>query len=371
MSASDQSFDQTQLATPALVIDLPTVEKNLQRMAQYCAEHGLNLRPHTKTHKSRQMAQRQLAVGAAGLTVAKLGEAQVMAQVCDDLLVAYPSADPHRAEGMAQLAREHRLRVAIDSSVAADALNRAAKEAGSVIGVLVDVDTGHHRTGLQEPGEAVALAQHVQACASLRFDGLFTFPGHIVQAPSAQGEALGRVAERLQSTLDALASHDIEAPIVSGGSTPTALQSHMMPQFTEIRPGTYIYHDWNCVSAGWCALEDCAAQIVCTVVSDAVPHKIVVDAGSKTLTSDRLVTDPEHGGHGHVMECPEARIVRLSEEHGEIAWPADTARPSIGTRLHIIPNHICPCVNLQDQCWLRHADGAIERMQVHARGRVV
>ncbi len=371
MTDSDCAHDEAQVATPALIVDLSTAEHNVQQMAAYCREHGLSLRPHTKTHKSRQMSQRQLDAGAGGLTVAKLGEAKTMAEVCDDLLLAYPAVDLHRAAGIAALAKDRMVRVAVDSVAAIEALSRAAIDAESDIGVLIDVDTGHHRTGLQTVEDAVSLARTVQQHAGVRFDGLLTFPGHIMTPHDQQAVPLRAVADVLESVLDALAAAGLNAEIVSGGSTPTALRSHLVPQLTEIRPGTYIYYDWNCASGGWCTLEDCAARVVCTVISDAVPGKVVVDAGSKTLTSDRLVTDPDAGGYGYVVECSAARITRLSEEHGEITWPSIRRRPAVGDRLHIIPNHICPCINLQSSYWLRHDDDTLILSPVDARGLLV
>ena len=142
-----------------------------------------------------------------------------------------------------------------------------------------------------------------------------------------------------------------------------------MPQLTEIRPGTYVYNDMNTVSGGYCTLDDCAARIVCTVVSDAVPGKFVIDAGSKTLTQDRNALGPD-AGFGHIVECPGGKIVRLTEEHGEVDASACERRPRLGERVHVIPNHICPCVNLQDVVWLRGGDGALESISVDARGRL-
>src|SRR5205807_8814909 len=167
--------------------------------------------------------------------------------------------------------------------------------------------------------------------------------------------------------IDALSRAGLQTSIVSGGSTPTAYSSHLVPEMTEIRPGTYIYSDWNCAATGKFAVEDCAAQLICTVVSDAVPNKVVIDAGSKALTSDRLGSDPERGGFGHLPDYPEARIVRLSEEHGEVDISRVPRRPALGERVRVIPNHICPAVNLQDRVWLRGEDGSVTALPVDAR----
>ncbi len=355
--------------TPALVLDGVILAQNIGRLAAYGKRFSLGVRPHTKTHKSLEMARRQLAAGAVGLTAAKVGEAVVMAQACDDLLLAYPAVDPPRCERLAKLAREKTVRVAVDSIEAIAALSDAARKAGSTIGILVDLDVGMHRTGVQSPGAALELAQDASKSASLRLDGLFIYPGHVWAPADQQGEPLGRVAELVQATLDLWKRSGLAASIVSGGSTPTAYQSHLIPQLTEIRPGTYIYNDMNTVAGGFCRIEDCAARIVCTVVSNAVPGKVVIDAGTKTLSSDRNIPNPE-SGHGYVVEYPLAKITRLSEEHGEIDITACDRAPAMGERVSVIPNHICPCVNLQDAVFYREPDGTLRSIRIDARGKL-
>lgn len=367
-------------ATPALVLDGPTVERNVCRLADYTAAHGLALRPHTKTHKSLRLAKLQLAAGAAGLTVAKVGEAELMAAASDDLLLAYPALDPARTERLAALAAKigpspadaapaaAGLRVAVDSAQAVDALALAACRAGSTIGILVDLDVGLGRTGVQSPAEALALAQHVSRCVGVRLDGLFCYPGHIWGTPDEQGAALAKVSAALAETLELWRKSGLPCRIVSGGSTPTAYQSHLVRELTEIRPGTYIFNDLNTVRGGYCTLDDCAARIVATVVSTAVPGQVVIDAGSKTLTSDRCVPAPD-SGHGQLVEFPDARIVRLSEEHGQVDVRACASPPKLGQRVTVVPNHICPCINLQDQVWW-HAAGGLEPLAIDARGRL-
>jgi len=360
---SDASF-----ATPLLVVDAAAVRSNLQRMVEYCRQHDLALRPHAKTHKSRKLARLQLEAGAAGLTVAKVGEASVMAQTGADLLLAYPAVDDARTRRVAEIARHNTIRVAIDSRLAADRLASAARRLGTQIGILVDLDVGMGRTGVQTPQAALALAQHVDRAAGIRFDGLMCFPGHIWGQPDSQAPQMEEISAKLDETLYRCQEHGLEASIVSGGSTPTALQSHLVPELTEIRPGTFVYYDWNCVTGGYCRIEDCAARIVATVVSDAVPNQVVIDAGSKTLTSDRCPWDPD-SGHGHLVEYPDAKIAKLHEEHGQVDVSGCRQRPSIGERVTVIPNHICPCVNLQDHFWW-HDDGQLERLPVEARGKL-
>lgn len=357
-----------ELPTPALVIDAAVVRRNLARMADYSARHKLAVRPHTKTHKSRKLGAMQLEAGCRGLTAAKVGEAEVMADVCDDLLLAYPAVDPARTNRIARLAARTKLKVAIDSAEAADALALAARNAGTTLGVLVDLDVGLGRTGVQSPDDAWQLAQHVLAKRELRLAGLFSYPGFVWSPAAEQAAAMAAVSAKLAEAIAIWKSHGVPAEIVSGGSTPSAFQSHLVPELTEIRPGTYVYNDMNTARGNWCTLDDCAARIVATVVSTAAPGQVVVDAGSKTLSSDRNVLFPD-SGHGHVVEYPQAIVTKLSEEHGQIDVRGCDRSPRLGERITVIPNHICVCVNLVDAAWWME-DGKCEPFTIDARGKL-
>lgn len=357
------------LPTPAILIDAATVRRNLRRMADYAKSHRLSLRPHTKTHKSTLLGRLQMELGAAGLTVAKPGEAQVMAAVADDVLMAYPAVDPVACAKLAALARGKTVRVAIDSPEAADALSAAAQLAGTTVGILVDLDVGFGRTGVQGPDAALALAQHVDRSAGLRLDGILFYPGHVGGTPGAQAVALTGIDALLTETIALWRRHGLEAPIVSGGSTPSAAQSHLVTRMTEFRPGTYVYNDMNCVHGGSATLDDCAARVVATVVSTAVPGQVVIDAGTKVLTSDRCGPAPD-SGHGYVVEYPRAKVVKLTEEHGQVDVRDCDRAPKVGERVTVIPNHICPCVNLQDDVWWREEGETPRAVAVEARGKV-
>lgn len=354
-------------ATPAMVIDAKTVFRNIERLATYAAEHELDVRPHTKTHKSRQMAALQMSSGAVGLTAAKVGEVELMAEVADDVLLAYPAVDPAQTGRLVHLAAHSTIRVAVDSKHCAKALADAANRHGATVGILVDLDVGMGRTGLQTASESLKLAQYVDATSGLRLDGLFCYPGHIGSPPAEQTAALQAVSDKLADALRLWTDHGLQARIVSGGSTPTAFQSHQVPEYTEIRPGTYIYNDMNTVRGGYCTLEDCAVRIICTVVSTAVPGQVVIDAGSKTLTSDLCGPAPD-SGYGYIVEYPLARISRLSEEHGQVDVRDCPQAPQIGERVTVIPNHVCPCVNLQEMVWWRDDEGRLETLKIDARG---
>ncbi len=357
---------EVDIPTPALVIDLPTTKKNIERMASYVAGHGLSVRPHTKTHKSVCIARMQCEAGAIGLSVAKAGEAGVMATVSDDILVAYPAWDPPRVSIIAQLAKSKTIRVAVDSTIAVDHLDAAAAIGKATIGVLVDFDTGMHRTGLQEPSQALELAKCIDSKPNLRLDGLFTYQGNITGEGGDIEVELRQVAMRIHEVLALWRDHGLQSPIVSGGSTPTAYYSHFNDALTEIRPGTYAYLDRNYATVTGQSFGTCAAQVVATVVSNAVPGKVVLDCGSKTLAMDGFVGGPS-GGHGLIVEYPNATIDNLTEEHGRVDVTQCDQAPKLGERVHVIPNHICVCVNLQNHVWLKN-DEVVEQVPVDTRG---
>jgi len=358
------------LATPSIEICAETFERNLRKLATYVKEHRLNLRPHSKTHKSTFIGKKQMDAGAIGMTVAKAGEAAVMADICDDILMAYPAVDAFRAGQLAKLADSKTVRVGIDSTLAADVLGEAARNEGSTIGVLVDIDVGLHRTGVQTPEDALNLAQHVSRTKGLRLDGIMFYPGHVNLTMAKEGKVIREIEAKIGEAKELWRKKGLEAKIISGGSTPTAYFSHEFKNMTELRPGTYIYHDMNGVHGGFASIDDCAARIVATVVSTAVPGQFVIDAGSKTLTSDRCGPAPD-SGHGYVVEYPQAKIVKLTEEHGQVDVRACPKTPKVGERVTIIPNHICPCINLQDVVWWREKDQKAVPIDIQARGKVI
>lgn len=363
--------------TPYLRIDVPRMRRNIQRLADYCREHNLRAAPHTKTHKSIRVANAQIEAGAAALTVAKVGEAEVMAQAIPPgsdtaLLVAYPVLNPQRAATLAEIARDRTVRVALDSTRAADALGDAARRAGVTIGVLPDIDVGMHRTGVQSPETLLELAQYVERVNGLRVDGIFTYYGHVIGTEQERAEQLRPISDRLAEAVGLFTKAGLDTGIVTAGSTPTMWQSHLVEPVTEIRPGTSVYFDVNCVRQNVCTIDDCAARIVATVVSDAVPDQVVLDAGSKTLTSDKSPRHPELG-HGYIIEYPEATITKLSEEHGQVDVSQCPRKPEVGEQVTIIPNHVCVAVNMQDRAWWNESnDGevALEPLPIDARGRI-
>ena len=367
---ADRSRARRTLATvetPAGVVDLPRVRRNVKRVARYCRQHGIAWRPHVKTHKSVEMARLQLGSGAVGLTVATPHEAEVMAGVTDDILVAHPPADPSKVARLCALPSRVDLKVALDSPDVLRPLCAAAAAAGRTVGILVEIDVGANRTGVVDPANAVRLARAVKALSGGRFDGLLFYPG-IRKPRGAQDHDLNRLAARLDACLTALDLAGLPPRIVSGGSTPTLWDSHRLPGVTEVRPGTSIYNDRDIVSMGACESGDVAYSVLATVISTAVPGQAVVDAGSKAISKELLGSGAP--GFGVLLDRPGVVVAAANEEHGMIDLAGARWRPSVGDRVRIVPNHVCVSVNLQDQLWgFEKAAGPLRRIALEGRGR--
>lgn len=358
------------LDTPALVIDLDVMERNLRRVAEYTQTHGLRLRPHTKTHKIPALAKMQLASGAMGLAVAKVGEAEVMtAAEPSDLLVAFPIVGQAKLKRLMPIARKTRVTVSLDSLIAARQLSEAAQLARISIGVLAEVDVGLGRVGVTPGQELVQLAQDMERLPGLIFEGIAFFPGHVRKLDEQGLATLRQVGSLVQQMLDDFHCVGIAVRIVSGGSTPTLFHSHEMLGLNEIRPGTYIYNDMNTVRSGACSTNDCAASMLVTVVSTARSGQMIIDGGSKTFSSDLPMNTPERT-FGHVVEAPECVFHNMNEEHGFIDIRNAGRSFTVGDRIRIIPNHICPAVNLHERVYgIRN--GEVERVwEVEGRGKL-
>ncbi|MEX5256972.1 alanine racemase [Kocuria arenosa] len=359
--------------TPDVLIDRDVLERNLERMAAAVRERGLRLRPHAKTHKVPEIAALQLAAGAIGLTVATLGEAEVFAaHGARDLFVAYPLwVGPRQAERLRRLSAAARISVGVDSAEAAAAMGGQLGDAAGDVAVLVEIDSGHHRSGVHP--DAAADVARAAARAGLRVEGVFTFPGHSY-APGMPVEAAAQEQQALQRAAAQLEAAGFEVLRRSGGSTPSALLTDSAAA-TEVRPGVYVFGDAQQLELGRCALEDIALTVAATVVSrheggagggHEVPRRVVLDAGSKVLGSDRPAWAT---GCGRLMDHPDARITALSEHHATVVWPEDAPLPALGERLRVIPNHVCLTMNLVDDVAVVRDGALLERWTVAARGR--
>jgi D-serine deaminase-like pyridoxal phosphate-dependent protein len=352
-----------QLITPAAIVDVTTMAANLDAMAAYTVAHRLDLWPHTKTHKTPELARDQLQRGARGVTVATLREAETMASVADQVLIAYPPVGAPKLARLAALASQTRLTVALDSMEALEQLRKAAVP----VRVLVEIDAGMHRVGVTLPEEAVRIAQAVSDAAHLEFAGVLFYPGHIREHVAAQTPALRETASRLQEFVAALAAAGLAPARVSGGSTPTATNSHMMKGVTEIRPGTYIFNDRTTAAVGACEWSDCAYTVLATVVSTAIHGQVAVDAGSKALSREDI-RGADAPGFGALLDRPDVIVKALSEEHGLLDISQTDWRPRIGDRVRIVPNHVCVSVNLQPRLFLLEGEQIVGSYEVRARG---
>lgn len=363
--ASDEPLD-----TPVMVVDRALLQRNIAEMQALANSHGVSLRPHAKTHKSPRIGQMQVAAGAAGLSCAKLGEAEVFAREggIDDILIAYPIVGEEKIERLLTLMEQTHLTVAIDTLAAAQALSRALSAHGKTLDLYLEVNTGMNRAGVEPGAEAVALAIAINRLPGLRLTGVMTFEGHagtsppetIAQVSQAAGETIVATAEQIRAA-------GIPIQHVSVGSTPAAWFTPAVPGVTEMRPGTYVFQDNNAFRHSRIGPERCAARILATVVSRPAADRAVIDAGSKALALD---PSPSHPGYGYIVGHPEAIIARLSEEHGVVELPSGVPGFAVGDRIEIIANHICPAINLTDELIILEEGRVIDRWPVSARGKV-
>jgi D-serine deaminase-like pyridoxal phosphate-dependent protein len=297
--------------TPAVIVDVDRLEANIARWAAFAREAGVRLRPHAKTHKCVEIARMQMAAGAVGLSLAKIGEAEVMARAgVPDIFLAYEVIGGPKLPRLMQLARQARIRLGVDSADGARALAQAAVECGVTLDVLLEVDTGLGRCGVA-PGEPLlALAREVAGLKRLRVVGIFTYRGYRPDPAAAgreEGEIMVREAERLRAS-------GVPAEEVSVGSTPTARSAGRVPGVTEIRPGTYVFNDAMQVRWGSATAEDCALTVLTRVVSRPSRDVAILDAGSKTLTTEKGPFVSRGESHGILRDFPDCQIDRLWEE---------------------------------------------------------
>ena len=326
------------MPTPFLLVDRSRLTANVAAMATLAQRHGLGLRPHAKTHKCAEVARLQIDAGATGLTVATVSEAQAFADAgFRELFLAYPLwVDAAKGARLRRLAEQASLMLGVDSVPGVRAL--AAQLPGAA--VLLEVDSGHHRSGVR-PDEAGELAESAVRCG-LQVRGVFTFPGHSY-TPGAAADVAAQEAAALGTAAASVSAHGIDVEVVSGGSTPSAAESHA-DVLSELRPGVYVFGDAQQWELGTAEPERIALTCVGTVVSRA-GGKVVLDAGSKAIGADRA---PWATGNGRLLDHPEARVVQLSEHHAVVAWDGSPP-PEVGSRLRVVPNHVCTAVNLADE----------------------
>jgi D-serine deaminase-like pyridoxal phosphate-dependent protein len=370
------------LATPAVIIDRQRALRNIDRLQDAANTRGIRVRPHAKTHKSPQVAKWQIDRGAIGICCAKLGEAEVFAAAgCTDIRLPYPIHPINAPRVLALLTRTD-LSFIVDHLEVARGWSTAMTAAGRTVDVLVKIDVGFHRCGIDpDPRTAVPFIKAVASLPGLHFRGLLSHAGHAYHAESENH--LQAIAEDEARTLRTLAeaaqAERVGIAELSAGATPSARFSLDQESLTEYRAGNYVYFDRTQVGLGAASQEDCALTVMATVVSKPSSNRIILDCGSKTLSSDAARGFTPLAGHGviyHDVLMPRGArpdddliVERLSEEHATVRVGSGHTALEPGDRVRLIPNHSCVVSNLVDQVWVLD-DGIVTAMPIAARGRL-
>ena len=321
-----------ELDTPAYVADLDVMERNIASMAEHCRNLDISLRCHTKSHKIPEIAHRQVRAGAIGICCQKLGEAEVMAAAgIENILIPYNIVGPRKVERLTRVSRRAEITVAVDDEITAHAISDRALHDGCRVNVIIELDTGTKRCGVQSPEAAATLAERIMDLRGLVFKGIMVFPSH----PEAK-EFVNETAERISRK-------GIPLEIISGGGTGGEKNSKAMG-CTETRSGSYIWEGMSRIgNSGMLSAERCACRMVVTVVSAPTPDRIIIDGGMKTFTS--YPPTP----YGHIIEHPDAQIYAMSVEHGHVDVSRCAHRFKVGERLSVIPLHQEMTLNLHDE----------------------
>ena len=343
----------SELETPSVLIDLDKMEDNIEAMQKHCDELGINFRPHIKTHKIPDIARRQIEAGAVGIACQKVSEAEVFAAAgFSDIQIPYNIVGRRKTRRLAKLAQQAAVTVTVDSKPVVDGIAEAAQEADVTISMMVELVSLGERTGTT-PAAALELAQHIAATDNLRFAGVMIYPSDAAIRP------------RLLETLDLLADAGIAVQTISGGGSGASSEAHLLPELTELRVGTSIFWDWNCVAVDRASFDKVAMRVIATVVSANEPDRVILDSGSKAIHSET-----NNGQFGYIVEYPDARLHKVNEEHGYVDCSACPRPPVVGEIVHIIPVHTCVVTNLHNQLYGIRGENIEEVWDVAARGMV-
>lgn len=359
------------LETPALLIERSILEDNIDRMQRLADMNNIKLRPHVKTHKSPYIAKKQIKRGAVGIACAKVGEAEVMASHgIDDIQIANIIVGESKIRRMKKLVETGvKISCCVDSLYAARSLSEVFGDDNSQIDVFILLDTGFHRCGLDKYNDILNLANEVRALRSLRLKGLLSHDGRVYSADTDKKMKgiINEETSRMHETADNLKKDGFAIDEISVGSTPGARYLTGAEGITEVRPGNYVYYDMIQAALGSAKLENCALNVLATVISVPPGDRAIIDAGSKALNLDKGA----HGlslinGYGHIIN-KKGIISRLSEEHGIIT--NRDGNFTVGEKIRIIPNHACVVSNLFDYAWMVDGEYVIEKIDIEARGR--
>lgn len=365
-----------EIPTPALVVDLDKLQRNINEMAERARKAGVKLRPHIKSHKTPIIAHMQLRAGAIGITCAKLGEAEVMAAAgIEDIFVCYPIIGQENITRLLNLARwVPKISASVDTLEATYALNEAALASGQRIDVIVEIDTGYKRTGVLPGEQAIHFVKEIiNSMHGLRYKGLMYMHADTCKYLE-RDKQLAEERKACQMVVEVartLRTYGIETGVISGGSTPGAQYMHLVEGLTEYRPGAYVFGDVAYADVGALTLDQIALTILTTVVSvqpAATPDHFVVDAGSKILTHFHPLVTP---GYGPIVQMPGVTVSVACEEHGIVRLPPGVKPPALGEKLDIYPNYAGDVVNLSDKLWVVQGDEVIATWDILARGKSV
>lgn len=359
-----------QISTPAVVIELNTAERNIRRMVEENRRFGIAHRPHIKAHKCIKLAKLQLAMGACGITCAKLGEAEVMADGgVNDILLAFPLIGDDKLQRYGDLAKRCMIRTIINSIEGTRGLSMLGEKLGRQLEVLIELDGGIGRCGIKPMEPALRFAQKAAKLPGIRIVGLLYYGGGIYDLHSEEEfiQATGKERDEIVGTANLLKSHNFDISILSGGSSFSAKWPEHLKGLTEVRAGNYIFNDVHQLNVGLIQPEDCAMRVVSTVVTIPDEYTAVIDAGSKTLTSDTVAGAP---GFGYIIGREDIVIYKLNEEHGYLRSDKPIGL-HVGDRVVIIPNHACVIPNLQDEMYGARDEKPECMLKVDARGKVV
>lgn len=353
--------------TPALIVDYDVLAANLAALQESSEAAGIAVRPHLKAHKTPEIAHMQIAAGAIGLTAAKIGEAEAMADAgVEDLFIANCLVGEPKMRRLVALARRvARLSVAVESLESARQLSAAFAAVGMTLEIMLEVDNGAERCGVR-PDQAIAFAQQLAALPALHLVGLMAYAAGAYKCRTEadrhaftrkEGASLAAIAAELTAA-------GFEMRRISGGATPTAGRYERGCGLTEVRCGTYCLNDHNQIDLGSCTRANVAATVLATVVSHPTPDRVLIDAGTKAL--DQQVS-PTTQGYGWLLDPPDANVVKMNDEHGYL--DAAAARLRIGDRVRVIPPRLCTCLNLYDEMVVVKDDVVADIWRIAARGK--
>jgi D-serine deaminase-like pyridoxal phosphate-dependent protein len=361
-----------ELDTPSFVVDIDILQKNIVEMQDLVKGTGKNLRPHTKTHKCPEIAKMQLKEGACGITVAKLGEAEVMIENgITDIHIAYPVFGKAKKERLINVLKKAKIIISLDSYDVALFLSDLGLKMRITISILLEVNTGLNRCGVEPNTQSIKLAKHIYDLPGIKFKGLMNYPGlaYSVEGKKVIKKKAIEQYDKLMGFKKKLESAGITSEEISTGSTATVEFERHLADITEFRPGGYIFNDRNQLAIGRVGEERCAASVLATVISVPVPERAIIDTGSKSLCSDGILGDYSKG-FGLIKGRHDLTIAKLNEEHGIIKSRNNAVNLKIGDRLEVIPNHICVVANNFEKMYIKKGSNIIDEFPIAGRGKL-